>query len=89
MNEEEPNTAPTDSRLRKDQRLMEETKWDEANTEKQVSLDDLLSANKNERPFSKTLFSDWNKRNVKGEKLELNHGNQHGSSKKRIRQPMK
>merc|ERR1712131_264921 len=35
LNEEEPNTAPTDSRLRKDQRLMEETKWDEANTEKQ------------------------------------------------------
>jgi hypothetical protein len=35
LNEQEPNTAPTDSRLRKDQQLMEETKWDEANTEKQ------------------------------------------------------
>ena len=46
LNEEEPNTAPTDSRLRKDQRLMEETKWDEANTEKQVSSDDVLSLKK-------------------------------------------
>ena len=36
LNEEEDGVAPTDSRLRKDQRLMEETKWDEANTEKQV-----------------------------------------------------
>lgn len=36
LNEEENGVAPTDSRLRKDQRLMEETKWDEANTEKQV-----------------------------------------------------
>ena len=38
LNEEEEGVAPTDSRLRKDQRLMEETKWDEANTEKQVCI---------------------------------------------------
>ena len=38
LNEEESGVAPTDSRLRKDQRLMEETKWDEANAEKQVRL---------------------------------------------------
>jgi len=35
LNEEENGVAPTDSRHRKDQQLMEETKWDEANTEKQ------------------------------------------------------
>ena len=36
LNEMENGIAPTDSRLRRDQRLMEDTKWDEANTEKQV-----------------------------------------------------
>ncbi|XP_028036582.1 oxysterol-binding protein 1 [Bombyx mandarina] len=34
LNEPEPGVAPTDSRLRPDQRLMEEGCWDEANTEK-------------------------------------------------------
>ena len=34
MNEPEDNVAPTDSRLRPDQRMMEETCWDEANEEK-------------------------------------------------------
>ena len=34
LNEMEPNVAPTDSRLRPDQRLMEEAKWDQANQEK-------------------------------------------------------
>lgn len=34
LNELEPNVAPTDSRLRPDQRLMEEGLWDEANKEK-------------------------------------------------------
>uniref|UniRef100_A0ABD2VTM9 PH domain-containing protein n=1 Tax=Trichogramma kaykai TaxID=54128 RepID=A0ABD2VTM9_9HYME len=34
LNEPEDNTAPTDSRLRPDQRLMENGQWDEANTEK-------------------------------------------------------
>ena len=37
LNEMEEGIAPTDSRLRKDQQLMEETLWDEANAEKQVS----------------------------------------------------
>ena len=37
LNETEPGVAPTDSRLRRDQQLMEDTKWDEANTEKQVT----------------------------------------------------
>jgi len=34
LNEPEPGVAPTDCRLRPDQRLMENGKWDEANTEK-------------------------------------------------------
>ena len=34
LNEPEPGVAPTDCRLRPDQRLMEEAKWDEANREK-------------------------------------------------------
>lgn len=35
LNEPEDGLAPTDSRLRPDQRLMENGKWDEANVEKQ------------------------------------------------------
>ncbi|XP_051021132.1 oxysterol-binding protein 2 isoform X4 [Acomys russatus] len=35
LNEQEDGVAPTDSRLRPDQRLMEKGRWDEANTEKQ------------------------------------------------------
>lgn len=35
LNEHEDGVAPTDSRLRPDQRLMEKGQWDEANTEKQ------------------------------------------------------
>ena len=35
MNEEEEGVAPTDCRLRPDQRLMENAQWDEANKEKQ------------------------------------------------------
>ena len=34
LNEEEPDVAPTDSRHRPDQRLMEAGLWDEANQEK-------------------------------------------------------
>ncbi|NXR14645.1 OSBP2 protein, partial [Semnornis frantzii] len=35
LNEPEERVAPTDSRLRPDQRLMESGRWDEANVEKQ------------------------------------------------------
>ncbi|XP_072244030.1 oxysterol-binding protein 2 isoform X2 [Leuresthes tenuis] len=35
LNESEEGVGPTDSRLRPDQRLMEEGRWDEANSEKQ------------------------------------------------------
>ena len=34
LNEMEDGVAPTDSRLRPDQRLMEDAFWDEANEEK-------------------------------------------------------
>ena len=34
LNEDEPGVAPTDTRRRPDQRLMEEARWDEANQEK-------------------------------------------------------
>ena len=34
LNEPEDGVAPTDSRLRPDQRLMEDGQWDEANAEK-------------------------------------------------------
>lgn len=34
LNEPEPGVAPTDSRLRPDQRLMEDGLWDEANVQK-------------------------------------------------------
>lgn len=34
LNEPEPDVAPTDTRRRPDQRLMEEGRWDEANEEK-------------------------------------------------------
>lgn len=34
LNEPEEGIAPTDSRLRPDQRLMEDGRWDEANAEK-------------------------------------------------------
>jgi oxysterol-binding protein 1 len=34
LNEDESGVAPTDSRRRPDQRLMEEGRWDEANQEK-------------------------------------------------------
>lgn len=36
LNEPEDGVAPTDSRLRPDQRLMENAQWDEANREKVV-----------------------------------------------------
>lgn len=35
LNEPEEGVAPTDSRHRPDQRLMEDGRWDEANAEKQ------------------------------------------------------
>ena len=48
LNEEEEGVAPTDSRLRPDQRLMENGEWDEANTEK-VRLEDKQRAVRRKR----------------------------------------
>ena len=48
LNEEEEGVAPTDSRLRPDQRLMETGDWDDANTEK-VRLEEKQRAKRRER----------------------------------------
>lgn len=48
LNEPEEGVAPTDSRRRPDQRLMEETKWDEAN-ELKVRLEEKQRAVRRER----------------------------------------
>lgn len=51
LNEPEEGVAPTDSRNRPDQRLMEEGKWDEANTIK-VQLEEKQRATRKEREAS-------------------------------------
>lgn len=48
LNEHEEGVAPTDSRLRPDQRLMEDGQWDEANAEKQ-RLEEKQRTNRRER----------------------------------------
>lgn len=48
LNEPEPNVAPSDSRLRPDQRLMEEGKWNESNGEK-LRLEEKQRARRRER----------------------------------------
>jgi len=48
LNEEEEGVAPTDCRLRPDQRLMEQGEWDQANTEK-VRLEEKQRAKRRER----------------------------------------
>ena len=48
LNEPEEGVAPTDSRLRPDQRFMEEGAWDEANTTK-VQLEEKQRANRRKR----------------------------------------
>jgi len=54
LNELEDFVAPTDSRLRPDQRLMEEGKWDEANTEK-VRLEEKQRATRRQREIEAEL----------------------------------
>lgn len=48
LNESEEGVAPTDSRRRPDQRLMEDGRWDEANAEKQ-RLEEKQRTNRRER----------------------------------------
>ena len=56
MNEMEDNLAPTDCRFRPDQRLMEETKWNEAD-EKKVYIEDKQRLRLNQPTF--TVESIW------------------------------
>lgn len=48
LNEPEPDVAPTDTRLRPDQRLMEDGKWNESNSEK-LRLEEKQRASRRER----------------------------------------
>uniref|UniRef100_A0AAG5DT23 Oxysterol-binding protein n=1 Tax=Anopheles atroparvus TaxID=41427 RepID=A0AAG5DT23_ANOAO len=48
LNEPEPNVAPTDTRLRPDQRLMEDGKWNESNQEK-LRLEESQRARRRQR----------------------------------------
>jgi len=54
LNEPEEFVAPTDSRLRPDQRMMEEGRWDEANTEK-VRLEEKQRAVRRQREVEAEL----------------------------------
>lgn len=54
LNETEDGVAPTDSRLRPDQRLMENGKWEEANSEK-VRLEEKQRAVRRKRELEKEL----------------------------------
>ena len=54
LNEMEEGLAPTDSRLRPDQRLMEEGKWDDANDEK-LRLEEKQRAARRQRELESEL----------------------------------
>jgi oxysterol-binding protein 1 len=56
LNEPESNVAPTDSRLRPDQRLMEEAKWDQANQEKLRLEEKQRSARKRKEAAEQALL---------------------------------
>uniref|UniRef100_A0A8C4JWC2 Oxysterol-binding protein n=1 Tax=Dromaius novaehollandiae TaxID=8790 RepID=A0A8C4JWC2_DRONO len=58
LNEPEERVAPTDSRLRPDQRLMESGRWDEANVEKQ-RLEEKQRAVRRRREFSAFTGKDY------------------------------
>ena len=57
LNELEDGVSPTDSRLRPDQRLMEEGRWDEANTEK-VRLEEKQRAVRRQREAEQELAAE-------------------------------
>ncbi len=61
LNEEEGRVAPTDSRLRPDQRLMEEGEWDEANREK-VRLEEKQRATRRTREEAAQRVNEAGKR---------------------------
>lgn len=64
MNEPEEGVAPTDSRLRPDQRLMEEGRWEEANKEK-------LRLEEKQRAVRRKKEADAEKAAAEGEKCYL------------------
>ena len=73
LNEAEEGVCPTDSRLRPDQRLMEEGRWDEANTEK-VRLEEKQRGVRREREVEAEIAAQEG-RDYTGEiiKYNVNH----------------
>lgn len=65
LNEPEAGVAPTDTRLRPDQRLMEDAKWDEANKEK-LRLEEKQRNSRRQREMKSALA---NGTNLDGEPL--------------------
>ena len=63
LNEEEEGVAPTDSRRRPDQRLMEVGEWDEANTEK-VRLEEKQRAARRHRDNEALLAAERGKQSA-------------------------
>ena len=70
LNEPEPGVAPSDSRLRPDQRLMEDAKWDEANDEKLRLEEKQRTARKQREAAAASLAS------TAGSTSENSEGNQ-------------
>jgi oxysterol-binding protein 1 len=68
LNEPEDNVAPTDSRNRPDQRLMEQALWDEANKEK-VRLEDKQRTLRKQREQLNEQFAGENKPQIHHEPL--------------------
>lgn len=60
LNEPDDSVAPTDSRNRPDQRLMEQAMWDEANKEK-VRLEEKQRASRKKREQLNEMLSNENK----------------------------
>lgn len=68
LNELEEDVCPTDSRLRPDQRLMEEGRWDEANTEK-VRLEEKQREVRKRREVEREIAVQEGKEYTDGEPL--------------------
>jgi oxysterol-binding protein 1 len=68
LNEQEERVAPTDSRHRPDQRLMEQALWDEANKEK-VRLEDKQRTIRKQRELQNEQLAAENKPQIEHESL--------------------
>ncbi|KAK9496721.1 hypothetical protein O3M35_013014 [Rhynocoris fuscipes] len=73
LNEMEPNVAPTDSRKRPDQRLMEEGKWEQANALKTALEEKQRSKRRDSNEFN-PLWFELGKDTVTGEPLYIYKG---------------